>query len=534
MTKNLARITTSGPKLLVAVFLIAVVSAQVAQVYAADYTSYQKHIIRNINGARALDDVKVLASSDYEGRLAGDTGQYMAAEYIAGEFAEYGILPAGDDGTYYQTFTYPFWHAYPPVELSMVSPPTTWTYGTDYVIFSYSGSVTATTEVVFTGYGLSMPAPFTYDDYTGIDIAGKIVLVFRHGPNDDGSWNVPAPAMCPSPLVAWNFGCKAYNAWSHGAVGMILVNDYRHGPLPGSGTLTADGYVATFGAVWAHRTSVAETLLPNLQDLQSQIDDNLAPASTSTGKTVSMTVTTGFDPARPTMNVLGVIPGTDPSLKDQVVIVSAHYDHLGVGPTGETYYGADDDASGTACMLEIARVMGSVGLSVRPKRTILFAAWTAEEEGLIGSYYYVNNPKYPLENTVAVIQLDMVGVGTLGLNVYEGNQFPDLYKIVQDAGNVVGVPTYPTGVSSGTDSYPFYLAGVEAIFLQTTGPHFYYHTPQDTAATISRELLLQTARVAGLTAWATANDVVIVPPKGLTVPYLEHKQTVTPPAQSTD
>ena len=533
MTKDIARITSSPLKLFIAVFLIAVVSAQVTQIYAADYTSYQKHMIRNINGQRALDDIKVLASPAFEGRLAGDTGQYMAAEYIADQFAEYGILPAGDDGTYYQTFTYPFWHAYPPVELA--SPSTTWTYGTDYVIFSYSGSVNvADTEVIFAGYGLTMPASFNYDDYVAIDVTGKIVLVFRHGPNDDYSWNVAAPDMCPSPLIAFNFGCKAWNAYNHGAVGMILVNDYLHGPALGSGTLTANGYVATFGAIWADRTSVAESLLPNLQALQNLIDSTLTPASTSTGKTVSMTVTTDFDPARDTMNVLGVIPGTDSSLKDEVVIVSAHYDHLGVGPVGEIYYGADDDASGTACMLEIARVMGSVGLSVRPKRTILFAAWTAEEEGLIGSYYYVGNPKYPLENTVAVIQLDMVGIGTLGLNVYEGIQFPELYSIVENAGNVVGVPTYPMGVSTGTDSYPFYLAGVEAIFFQTTGLHPYFHTPQDAAATISRELLLQTARVAGLTAWATANDVAIMAPNGLTTPYLEHKQTVTPPAQSTD
>jgi len=490
-------------------------------------------LILKMNGQRALNDVTVLASPAYAGRLAGDTGQYMAAEYIAGQFARYGIHPAGDDGTYYQTFTYPFWHAYAPVELSMVSPPTTWTYGTDYLIFSYSGSVSANTEVVFAGYGLTMPAPYTYDDYAGIDVTGKIVLVFRHGPNDDGAWNVPAPVMCPSPLVTWNFGCKAYNAWLHGAVGMILVNDYRHGPAAGSGTLTADGYVATFGAVWAHRTTVGESLLPNLQTLQLTIDTWLIPASTSTGKAVGMTVNTAFDPARPTMNVLGVIPGTDPSLRDEVVIVSAHYDHLGVGPVGETYYGADDDASGTACMLEIARVMGPMGLSVRPKRTMLFAAWTAEEEGLIGSYYYVDNPKFPLEKTVAVIQMDMVGVGTLGLNVFDGTAFPELYKVVEDAGKLVSVPTYPMGVSTGTDSYPFYLAGVKAIFLQTTGPHPHYHTPGDTAATISRQLLLQTARVAGLTAWATANDVGIAAPRGLTVPYLEHRQTVTPPAQST-
>jgi len=525
------RIVKSPFKLVVAALFTAILTVQLDLVYAADYTTYQKHIIRNTNGDRALNDVNVLASAAYEGRLAGDIGGYMAAEYIADQFADYGIQPAGDDGTYYQTFTYPFWKAIPPVELSMVSPPTTWIYQTDYVIFSYSGSVSATTEVVFAGYGLTMPAPFTYDDYAGVDVTGKIVLVFRHGPKDDGNWNIPVPN---TPFTAWQFGFKAYNAYMHGAVGMILVSDYRHGPGLVSGTLTPDGYVATFGAMWAQRTNVGESLVPNLHALQDQIDNTLTPASTTTGKTVNMVVTTVFDPAKPTMNVLGVVPGSDPALKDEVVIVSAHYDHLGVGAANEIYYGADDDASGTACMLEVARVLGSVGLSVRPKRTVLLAAWTAEEEGLIGSWCYVDNPKYPLEKTVAVIQMDMVGVGTLGLNVFDGIQLPELYKIAQDAGNTVGVPTYPRGVGTGSDSYPFFLSGVAAVYFQTTGSHLYYHTPADTSDTIRRQLLLQTARVAGLTAWATANDVAIVTPKGLTVPYLEHRQTVTPPAQSSE
>ena len=182
----------------------------------------------------------------------------------------------------------------PPAELSMVSPPVTWVYMTDFRELDFSGSVRVTAEVVFVGYGLTMPAsfPISYDDYNGIDVTGKIVLVLRHSPNDDATWNIPMPGF--GPLTAHMFGYKARNAYMHGAVGMILVNDYNHGPEVVYATLTADGYIKGFGALWAHRTSVGETLLPSLAVRQAQIDSTLTPKYVSTGKTVNMVVR-GFD-----------------------------------------------------------------------------------------------------------------------------------------------------------------------------------------------------------------------------------------------
>ncbi len=297
------------------------------------------------------------------------------------------------------------------------------------------------------------------------------------------------------------------NAHLHGAKGMILVNDYRHGPAPTAGTLNSYAYQPGMGAIRADR-SVGETLVPDLQARHDLIDATLDPTLVTgpTGYSVNMVVNAFFDPETPTQNVLGAIPGTDTEIGGEVVIVSAHYDHLGVSLTGEIRAGADDDASGTAAMMEIAKVMASGNFA--PKRTILFAAWGAEEVGLLGSEYYVwEDPKYPLNNTVAVLQMDMVGVGDRsGVNVMGGTVLTDLFdQIAANAGEVL-VEAQPFSPNSNSDNAPFFNAGVPAVMIQTRGPHLYYHTPADTIDTIDRYELEQTGRVVGATAYELIMD----------------------------
>jgi Zn-dependent M28 family amino/carboxypeptidase len=296
------------------------------------------------------------------------------------------------------------------------------------------------------------------------------------------------------------------NAHLHGAKGMILVHDYRHGPAPIPGTLNAYAYQPGMGAVRAHRETVGEVLEPDLEALQDQIDATLTPASGPTGQSVHMVVNHSFDPETPSQNVLGAIPGTDPEIGDEVVIVSAHYDHEGVSLTGEIYPGADDDASGTAAMMEVAKVMASGNFA--PKRTVLFAAWGAEEAGLLGAEYYVEvDPKYPLDGTVGVLQMDMIGVGDRsGVNIFGGQEFPDFFsQIAANAGEVlVGAEDLPAGGSS--DHAPFVNAGVPAVMFQTMGPHEYYHTPADSIDTIDRYELEQAGRVVAATTYELAMD----------------------------
>ena len=484
-----------------------------------------RQITTQINGQRAWQFDRYLCKDELAGRLPGTEGDELAAAFISQKFAQWGLAPAGDDGTYYQTFDFPLWFATAPVNLALEGGPT-YEYQTDYTIFSYSGSADTTAEVVFAGYGLSIPAynpadypgctaPVTgYDDYAGLDVTDKIVLVLRHGPQQDYNWYYYCPnTVSPGYTVGgtyW-FGYKSYNAYLHGARGMILVSEYNHGhaPEPASGTLYDFHYAADLGAVWADR-SIGEALVPDLQARQASIDSTLTPASGPTGQSVNMVVTAVFDPEAETQNVLGVIPGTDPDLGGEVVIVSAHYDHLGVSPTGEIYAGADDDGSGTAVMMEIAKVMA--GGNFKPKRTVLFAAWGAEEEGLLGSEYYVyDDPKFPLANTVAVLQMDMVGVGDRsGLDIYGGTALPDLFSQIEANAGEVRVNAVPFDPNNNSDNAPFYNAGVPAVMVQTSGPHEYYHTPGDTIDTIDPYELEQTGRVVGATAYELAMDETFV------------------------
>lgn len=480
-----------------------------------------KQITTQINGQRIWQFDRYLCKDELAGRLPATEGGELAAEYISQKFAQWGLEPAGDDGTYFQSFDFPLWYATAPVNLALEGGAP-YEYGTDYTIFSYSGSADTTAEVVFVGYGFSIPAynpadypgctaPTTgYDDYAGVDVTDKIVLVLRHGPQQDYNWYYYCPnTVSPGTTVGglyW-FGYKSYNAYLHGAKGMILVSEYNHGhpPEPGSGTLYDFHYAEDLGAVWADR-SIGEALVSDLAARQASIDSTLTPASGPTGQSMNMVVAAIFDPEAETENVLGVIPGTDPEIGDEVVIVSAHYDHLGVSPTGDIYAGADDDGSGTAVMMEIAKVMASGNFA--PKRTMLFAAWGAEEEGLIGSEYYVyDDPKYPLDKTIAVLQMDMVGVGDRsGLDIYGGTILTDLFDQISANSGEVLVTAVPFDPNNNSDNAPFFNAGVPAVMVQTSGPHEYYHTPDDTIDTIDTYELEQTGRVVGATAYELAMD----------------------------
>lgn len=513
--------------LLMAALLLSL-SLGLVEAQSKDPDKGAKQITTQVNGQRIWQFTRYLASDQLAGRLAGTEGEYMAAQYISQKFQDWELEPAGDGGSYYQNFTMSLWYATAPVNLALVDGPT-YAYGSDYIIFSYSGSTDVTAEVVFAGYGITVPpynqgdypdctAPTTgYDDYAGLDVADKVVLVLRHGPNDDPNWYyVDCPTNIPAAAGSWAFGYKSMNANLHGAKGMILVNDYRHGPAPSPGTLNAYAYQPGMGAVRAHR-SIGEQLVPDLEARQNTIDGTLTPTSGPTGKSVHMVVTASFDPETPTQNVLGAIPGTDPEIGDEVVIVSAHYDHEGVSLTGEIYPGADDDASGTAVMMELAKIMASGNFA--PKRTILFAAWGAEEAGLLGSEYYVDNPTYPLEQTVAVLQMDMVGVGDRsGVNIFGGTVLTDLFDQIAANADEVLVEAQPFNPNNNSDNAPFFNAGVPAVMVQTRGPHEYYHTPADTIDTIDRYELEQTGRVVGATAYELAMDETfeVTRPKGHT------------------
>ena len=454
---------------------------------------------------RMLDHVELLASAEYAGRLPGTDGGVLAQSYMEDHFEALGLEGAGDDGGFQHAFPLESYSITGPSELSIDG--TAYTDGSSFELFSYSGAGDVDTELVFVGYGLTVPPfdaaayprcpldPAGYDDYAGTDLAGKIAVVMRHGPNDD--WDIgdhcPGNDAALGEAEIYTFGYKAANAALHGASAMLLFSDYLHDGAAEGGTLSEAYYQADFPALYVGR-SVLELHLPDLQTWAAVIDSSLTPALVTTG--VQAQLTTHTEVSSITVpNILAQIPGADPDIGHEVVIVGAHFDHLGTGGSGEIYYGADDNASGSAVLLELAELFSSWGAA--PARTVLFAAWNAEELGLVGSMYYVIEPTHPIEDTVAVINLDMVGGGDdLGLIDFGGTDdgSEDLYELLATQQND-DFPVTPLSASPNSDHAWFQYAGVPVAFLFTTGAHAPYHTPEDTFDTISGLELEETARI---------------------------------------
>ena len=461
---------------------------------------------------RIYDDVAYLSSDEMGGRSPATAGNEEALQYVEAVFADYGLEPAGDGGTYRQVFGFQQWQQLAPADVVLGGD--TLAEGSDFGVFSSSGGGDVTAEVVFVGYGLTVPSfdaakypscPFTeagYDDYAAVDVTDKIALMLRHGPHDDEAYvdECPQGAASLSPGDQWTFGYKAANADLHGAAAVLLVADYNHGGGIVEGYVGSD-YIVSDMPMVSPRRDLVETHVPGLEAWWALIDSTDAPVSADTGITATVTVDAEIVTTE-TANLHGVIPGSDPDLADEVIIYGAHIDHVGTDAQGNVYNGADDNASGSAVMLEMARLMARGG--VTPARTVMFSAYNAEELGLIGSCFYVDEPTYPIEDTVAMLSIDMVGAGDgSGLMFFGADYEPYAWlsdlaaAATDDAG--LGHTVQPGPSSFNSDHGCFAWEGVPAMLALSLGDHGYYHTPEDTIDTILIEDLEASARIL----WAT-------------------------------
>ncbi|MFH1463534.1 MAG: M28 family peptidase [Pseudomonadota bacterium] len=452
--------------------------------------------------ARLLAHVATLASEAYGGREPGTPGGELAAAYVEAHYQGLGLAGAGDDGGFRRLFDLQRFVVQAPPTLALdgqaLAEPD------DFQLFTWSGAGQVEAEVVFVGYGLTVPPfdpavypgcplnPEGYDDYQDLDLGGKVALVARHGPSDDDAINDRCPVNEAGQADGdlFTFGYKAANAAQHGASAMLLFTDYVHPEGPAEAGTVGEGYYQPELPAFFVDRGVLEAHLPELEAWAAAAD--AGPAPVETGLHAALSADTGIE-AVEVPNVLAEIPGDGST--DEVVVVGAHFDHLGTGPGGEIYYGADDNASGTAVVLELAELF--MGWGVQPRRTVVFAAFNAEELGLIGSMRYIIDPPHPLADTVAMVNLDMVGGGDEqgvidfgGLD--EGSEWLyDLMVAHQDE----AFPVTPLGSSPNSDHAFFQLAGVPVAFLFTVGVHPTYHSPEDTFDTISGWELQQTARL---------------------------------------
>jgi len=432
------------------------------------------------NGNIALQHVQYLASDVCKGRYSGFDGADVADKYIVNHFNSIGLeRPFGGDG-YLHRFAYGAGQYVMPSGLVIHSADgraDTAKMWQHMNIFKYSGFGKVHGKVVLIGYGVSAPE-LGWDDYAGVDVNGAIVLAWRGTPEVEGK-----------EFGSWGYtGKKSSFAFEKGAVGFI----YCETDPPKLATITERYFREDMPSVWVSKT-FADTLLRatgKTKDQWKQLADSTKTSvSLALDVVADLQVSGKYYPRRKTDNVAGLMMGTDPALKNEVVVIGAHMDHHGVDAAGNLYPGADDNASGTAAMMELARVFKEK--KIETKRSILFIGFAGEEEGLVGSKAFVKSPMLPKGmDVVAMLNMDMVGQGNCSLGVGGISEFPVLGEAMFASWPDSSLkPLEFWGLYDGSDHASFRDDGIPSYVIGARGDHPNYHTPGDSAANIKPEVL---------------------------------------------
>ncbi|MHC4939145.1 MAG: M28 family peptidase [Planctomycetota bacterium] len=499
-------------RLLLAVFALFIASAPLAA---------EPPVLRS----ELLAHIKKLASDEWEGRATGSEGEKKATEYIRAHLEKLGLEPAGEDGGWFQNVEMPAGHSVgknTSFDLKgKQGGKVTLKLGKEFTALSMSGSGIVEGEVVFAGYGISSPG--SYDDYAGVDVDGKIVVVFRHTPRGDAGFNRSMRAHA-------SFQAKLNQATNRGAIALVVVND-PHGftrpqgrqrrPRPDAlMTRSAGGGVGKIPCM--HVTlAAAKKIFPKLfrltpEKVEKRIGDGKGmPEPVSLPGRGRIRIQAEIE--RKTIqgrNVCARLRTKNRQPLEGVLVVGAHHDHLGRGKFGSLerdpkarnaiHNGADDNASGTSGLLEAAEYLASKRDSL--KRDILFITFTGEERGLVGSRYWCSKPTVPLKKIIAMINMDMIGrldgrklfIGGTGTSpVWE----PMLNELIQE----VGIKTvFGAGGRAPSDNTSFYQKNLPVLFF-FTGLHEQYHRPADDWDRIDVASMEKVATLAARTAERTAN-----------------------------
>ncbi|HEX4593670.1 MAG TPA: M20/M25/M40 family metallo-hydrolase, partial [Bryobacteraceae bacterium] len=462
---------------------------------------------------------------------------------IASEFAKAGLKPIAD-GTYMQKV--------PLIEYRTDRQGTSLTIdqgGTKNTLHfpdafgNFPHDLTISGPVIFAGYGITAPE-LHYDDYAGLDARGAIVLVFDHEPqeNDPKSiFNGTGNTRYATSRV------KLLTAQKHGAIAVLVVaepnrkhpsNQERAARIPRTQqtapafpSQSIEGDDVGIPLFTISDQAAVDLLAPSGKkpgELQASIDRDLHPASMAIpGTLAEMHITTGQTRRAASANVVGLIEGSDPNLKAETIVFSGHFDHNGPGANGTYFHGADDNGSGTVGVVELAHAFAKN--PIKPRRSLLFVVFAAEERGLLGSYYYVQHPLRPLETTRAVVNFDMIGRNETPSNQTDGlieiapdtsNELnlvgakysPDYRKAVEKANSSVGLKLNykwddeaALNVFFRSDQFPFVLRDIPAFWF-FTGFHPDYHQVTDTVDRINFTKMEKIVRLAYLTGFSFADD----------------------------
>lgn len=471
--KNVSKLQSSsralGPALFLVLLLPAIcIGSSKASAQTPPACPVPETLTKGFEGSMA--HVRFLADDALGGREATSPGAKCASDYIAAYFRELGLEGAGPGGSFFQTF-----------DLRMGSEMTgrnsLTIHGqplelqTDWVPFGFSGSGTVAASLVYGGSGVSQPGEED-DAYAHLDLEGKIVVVEAADPHPTGT-----------NTLAGDLHFKSSVAAGRGAAGiLILLSDGQVLPRPEAEPKPYVGIPAI--AISASRA-------------------NRVRSAAEEGREAEFT--TSIEPRMlQARNVAAMIPGADPTLGKEIVVLGAHYDHLGFGGDGslapdhrEVHNGADDNASGTGAIMEVARIVSASG--EKPARTLLFLAFSAEEKGLLGAGYYMDHPLLSKENTVAMVNMDMVGrLRENSLTVYgtgTAEEWPGLLERVnQSQAQPFALSSIPDGFGA-SDHSEFYGEDIPVLML-FTNTHAEYHRPQDDWELINQEGLERVAAFA--------------------------------------
>ncbi len=497
-----------------------------------------------ISGKAMVEYIQVLASDEFAGRKPFTEGEELTIAYLQQQFIELGLEPAFS-GSYFQEVPLMEVEVKPAATMRLVSEAGGLVLNnlTDFVAFSRKvkqKTIIENAPMVFAGYGIVAPE-YQWDDYYGLDVRDKIVVVLVNDPGlatgDPDLFNGNAMTY----YGRWTY--KYEEAARHGALGIMIVHNTLGAGYPWSvvvsGALSPklylqdEGDYSEFADVegWL-TTDAAEELFANAGlDFHTLAQEAAQPGfravELNTRLWFEIESTFKYDVSR---NVAGVMPGTD--LADEVIIFSAHWDHFGIGPVidGDSIYrGAVDNGTSIAWMLEIAKAFGK--LENRPRRSIMFLAPTAEEQGLLGAHYYVKNPAFPLEKTVANLNNDlMLPLGRMRDVMVTGYGQSTLDDLVEEAAKrqdryVIPDPNPESGMYYRADHFAFAKAGVPALFARGNVEHREhgrewtaqkekdwlannYHKPADKydAETWDMEGIVEDAKLAFYIAWKLAKS----------------------------
>lgn len=444
-----------------------------------------------------MDNLKTLSSKEFEGRKPGTEAFKLSENFLSEKFKEIGLKDITSN--YKQEFDLTVGYNYDEssnfsfnviipklgVPMDKIKPRINMlTNGTDWSPWSLSANGNFNGEVAFLGYGITAK-DLNYDDYAGIDVTGKAVIVLTNSPDGEKRDSKFHPYT--------RYSTKVKNAIEHGAKAVIFLKiqgDSANVFLPLE--YFEYGDAPQIIAVQGNRTTISK-YFPNtaqLMNVEQKINSTKQPNSFNLpNTTVSINVNL-IKRTSKTSNIVGFIEGTDSELKDEVVVIGAHFDHLGTGalnsqeisPYGKIHYGADDNASGTSGVLALAKHFAQNP----PKRSIMFVFFTAEESGLLGSKYFVNSDIMTKYKIVSMLNLDMIGRYKDDLMIGGIGTTTQFKEIVENSNSNYKFKLKLENSGKGpSDHQSFYLKNIPVLFF-FTGIHEDYHTPRDTFERIKK------------------------------------------------